>query len=150
MPDLAAMNAIDLSFGIPNIELGCASGAKVNPSSFAGHELVVLFCPLGVEAASEEIAAFRAHSAEFVERDAWLLTIAECGDDLSVDGGGRVLTIPDQGRQAWAAFRSLTPRSDELERESGATFLFNRGGNLHRYWPGRGHVADVLAELRCS
>lgn len=144
------MNALDLKFGIPNMELGCASGAKVNPSSFAGHDLVVLFCPLDMSAASDEIAAFREHSAEFVERDAWLLTIAEVAGDLAEDGDGRVLTIPDAGRQAWVAFRDLTPHAEKLDRESGATFLFSRGGNLHRYWHGPGHVADVLAELHHS
>jgi hypothetical protein len=35
-----------------------------------------------------------------------------------------------------------------LDRESGATFLFTRGGNLHRYWHGPGHIDEVLAELK--
>lgn len=148
MSNLAAMNAIDLKFGIPNIELSCASGAKVNPSSFAGHELVVLFCPLNRGAACEEIATFLAHSAEFVERDAWLLAIAEHGSEVAIDGGARVLTIPDPRRQAWVAFRDLTAHAEELDRESGATFLFTRGGNLHRYWHGPGHIDEVLAELK--
>ncbi|HEV2596457.1 MAG TPA: hypothetical protein VGU01_14795 [Sphingomicrobium sp.] len=149
MRNFAWMDAIDLKFGIPNIELGCASGEMVNPSSFAGHELVVLFCPLDPGAAFEEIAKFLAHSAEFVERDAWLLTIAERGGDLAVDGAGRALkTIPDPGRHAWVAFRELTPHDEVMDRESGATFLFTRGGNLHRYWQGSGHVDDVLAELK--
>lgn len=145
---LARMNAVDLKFGIPNIELGSAAGAKVNPSSFAGHDLIVLFCPLDPDAACGEIGAYLARSAEFVDHDAWLLTIAENCGDAAVDGGVRVLTVPDPDRHAWVAFRDLTPHAEEMDRGSGATFLFTRGGNLHRYWHGSGHVDEVLTELR--
>lgn len=141
------MNAIDLKFGIPNIELGCASGAKINPSTFAGHELIVLFCPLDADGASNEIGAYLSHSHQFVEHDAWLLTVTEHCGDLTVDGGGRILTIPDPDRHAWVAFRNLTHHAEEMDRDSGAAFLFTRGGNLHRYWHGAGHVDEVLAEL---
>ena len=142
------MTAADLKFGIPNLELGCSSGATVNPASFAGHELIALFCPLDAAAAAQEITSYRHHCAEFVERDAWLLTFAERCDDLSVDGAARVLTIPDPERHAWVAFRDLTAHPDEMDRSSGAAFLFTRGGGLHRYWHGAGHVDEVLAELR--
>lgn len=141
------MNAIDLKFGIPNIELGGASGSKINPSSFAGHELIVLFCPLEPAEACGEIGEYLSHSAEFVDRDAWLLTFADDCDNIAVDGGGRVLTIPDPERHAWVAFRNLTRHAEEMDRGSGATFLFTRGGRLHRFWHGSGHVNEVLAEL---
>ncbi len=142
------MASIDLKFGIPDIELGCRSGARINPASFAGHELIVLFCPLDAYAAAQELAGYGKHCAEFVKRDAWLLTFAEHCNDLSVDGPGRVLTIPDPERYAWVAFRDLTEHPEEMDRNSGAAFLFTRGGGLHRYWHGAGHVDDVLAELR--
>jgi hypothetical protein len=141
------MTAIDLRYGIPDIELGCAAGTKINPSCFAGHELIALFCPLDAVEAAQEIEAYRRHSAEFVERDAWLLTFHDQCSDPSVDGPVRVLTIPDHDRRAWVAFRDLTGHSEEFDRNSGATFLFTRGGGLHRYWHGVGHVDEVLKEL---
>lgn len=142
------MASRDLTFGIPDIELGCTSGTKINPSSFAGHELIALFCPLNAGAAAQEIAAYLHHSAEFARRDAWLLTFAESCADIAVDGETRVLTIPDPDRHAWAAFRNLSAHPEEMDRSSGATFLFTRGGGLHRYWLGSGYVDEVLAELR--
>lgn len=142
------MATTGLKFGIPDLELGCSSGTKVNPASFAGHELIALFCPLDAAEAAREIGAYRHYCAEFVKRDAWLLTFVEHCNDLSVDGVGRILTIPDPDRHAWVAFRNLTEHPEEMDRSSGATFLFPRGGGLHRYWHGAGHVDDVLSELR--
>lgn len=141
------MNTVDLRFGIPNIEIGCPSGAKINPSTFAGHELIVLFCPLDADRAGKEIGAYLSHSDEFVAHDAWLLTFAEHWNDLAIDGGSRILAIPDRECRAWAAFRDLAWRGESMHRDSGATFLFTRGGSLHHYWPGTGHVDEVLAEL---
>jgi hypothetical protein len=142
------MVSIKLKFGIPDIELGCASGAQINPSSFAGHDLIALFCPVDAAAAAQELAAYRNHCSDFVERDAWLLTFTEHCNDLSVDGVGRELTIPDPEKRAWVAFRNLVDHPEEMDRDSGAAYLFTRGGGLHRYWHGAGHVDDVLAELR--
>jgi hypothetical protein len=142
------MATLNLKFGIPDIELGCASGTKINPSSFAGHELIVLFCPADSSQAAQEIAAYQRHRDEFASRDAWLLTFADDCEDIAVDGVGRVLTIPDRDRHAWVAFRNATPHPEEFDRESGAVFLFTRGGGLHRYWHGTGHVDEVVRELR--
>lgn len=142
------MAPTQLKFGIPDLELGCTSGSTINPATFAGHELIALFCPLDPSEADKELAAYGRHRAEFVERDAWLLTFAdECGE-LAVDGGSRLLTIPDGDRHAWVAFRDLTEHPEEFDRSSGATFLFTRGGSLHRFWHGAGHVDELLAELR--
>lgn len=134
-----------LNFGIPDIELSCSSGIKVNPASFAGHELIVLFVPR--DSPEQEIAAYRHHCDEFVKRGAWLLVFA---DDCNAQAGGqrRVLTVADPQRHAWVAFRNLTSHPEELGRADGAAFLFTRGGTLHRYWHGSGHVEDVLAELQ--
>ena len=134
-----------LSFGIPDIELECSPDRKINPASFAGHDLIVLFGPL--DASQQEIAAYRHHSDELVKRDAWLLAFADEGGP-QVDGERRVLTIADPKRHAWVAFRNLTSHHEELDRGDGATFLFTRGGSLHRYWHGPGHVEEVLAELQ--
>jgi hypothetical protein len=147
MSEPVIMKMIDLKFGIPDLELGCGAGMKVNPSSFAGHELIALFCPLDAGQAAQEIASYRAHGADFVKRDAWLLTFGEHCGDVTVESGYRTLTIPDHERHAWVAFRDLTRHAEEFDRSSGATFLFTRGGSLHRYWHGTGHVEEVLAEL---
>ncbi len=142
---LSGMKSVELKFGLPDLELSCSADRKINPASFAGHDLIVLFSP--IDASDQEIAAYRHHCDEFVKRDAWLLAFAdEC--DLHVSGQERVLTIADPERRAWTAFRDLTSHAEELDRGDGATFLFTRGGSLHRYWHGRGHVQDVLAELR--
>ena len=141
------MASVELRFGIPNVEVGAASGLKINPSSFAGHELIVLFCPTDPDGAAQELAAYRTHKSEFVERDAWLLTFGEDAAAVDIDGA-RILTIPDRDRHAWVAFRDLAPHPEELDRSSGATFLFRRGGSLHRYWHGAGHVEHVLKELQ--
>lgn len=139
---------MSLKFGIPDIELASMSGMKINPSNFAGHELVVLFGPLEPVEEEREIAAYRQHCAEFVDRDAWLLAFTEHCGQLNVDGASRVLTISDPDRRAWTAFCNLTHHAEEMDRSNGATFLFTRGGGMHRYWPGSGHVNDLLAELR--
>lgn len=144
------MTAFDLSFGIPDIELSCTSGAKINPSSFVGHELIALFCPLDHAAAAQEIAAYRDHSPEFAQRDAWLLAFADNCGDIAVDGEARLLTLPDQDRHAWAPFETSPTIGEVLDRGSGATFLFTRGGGLHRHWHASGHVDEVLAELRIA
>src|SRR4029079_19223657 len=89
-----------LRFGIPDIELSCDSGTKVNPASFAGHELIVLFCPTDAAEAGQEIAAYRKHCADFVARDAWLLTFADQCGDVAVEGADRVMTVPDPDEQA--------------------------------------------------
>lgn len=141
------MASRNLKFGIPDIELSCSSGTKINPASFAGHELIALFCPLDPAASAEEIAAYRRHFEEFTGRDAWLLTFAEHGEEVG-QGEGRMLMLPDSDRHGWVAFRNLTHHPEELDRDSGAIFLFTRGGGLHRYWHGSGHVDEVLAELR--
>ncbi len=143
---LPPMNSVELKFGIPDVEFTCASGRKVNPASFAGHDLIVLFGPLDPVASAQEIAAYRDLGAEFVASDAWLLAFAdECADN---QGAARVLTIPDPDRRAWIAFRDMTAHPEEMDRSSGAVFLFTRGGNLHRYWHGSGHVGEIIAELR--
>ena len=148
MNDIAPMAATALRFGIPDIELSCASGATVNPSSFAGHELVVLFCPADPAEAAREISSYRSRCADFVDYDAWVLAIGEECAHAEPQGPDRILTIKDPQRGAWEAFRGLTDLKEAFDEKSGATFFFTRGGNLHRSWPGPGHLQDVLSELR--
>ena len=142
------MAATALRFGIPDIELRCASGATVNPAGFAGHELVILFCPVDPAEAAREISSYRSRCADFVGYDAWVLAIGEECADVEGQGPDRILTIKDPQRGAWEALRALIDPKEALDRKSGATFFFTRGGNLHRSWSGPGHVQDVLWELR--
>lgn len=131
--------------GIPDIAIGCGSGRTINPRSFAGHALVVVFGPL--DASEPELAAYRHHCADFVKCDAWLLTFADqC--ELETTGEQHILTAADPERHAWVSFRDLTEHPEELDRGDGATFLFARGGALQRFWHGSGHVHEVLDELR--
>jgi hypothetical protein len=146
--DHFGMTSPGLKFGIPDIELGSASGTIINPSDFVGHDLIALFCPMDRRQAADEIKAYESHSNDFVNCDAWLLAFAVSSGEVAVDGDQRVLSIPDPDNVAWAAFRELALYPEELDRSNGATFLFSRGGGLHRHWPGAGHVDDVIAELQ--
>lgn len=142
------MTTAPLKFGIPDIGLTCGKGGTINPSTFAGHELVVVFCPTDSEQAAREIDAYRKHAADFVARDIWILTIGDqCEPTTRVQAGNPML-IADTDRHAWVAFRDLTHSPETLDRADGATFLFTRGGGLHCYWHGSGHVHAVLEELR--
>jgi hypothetical protein len=137
----------ELKFGIPDIELGCPQGRALNPSSFAGHGLVILFFPTDAAQAAEEIASYRSHCAEFVDQDAWVLAIGgECAP--MGEGPGRFLAVEDPKGHAWDAFRRLADSPGSFARSHGATFFFTRGGNLHRSWPGPGHADEILLELR--
>lgn len=136
----------NLKFGIPDIDLTCSPELSVNPSTFAGHQLVALFCPTDAEGGAREIEAYAKHSCEFAAEDAWILAFAD--QCLATPQVGQPILIADKDRRAWVAFRDLTGSPESLDRGDGATFLFGRGGGLHRYWHGPGHALDVLEELR--
>lgn len=131
---------------MPHISLRCAGGDPVNPSAFAGHELIVLFCPTSHEDAQREIATYLKHASDFAAHDGWLLIIA----DDPVWRGEKCYNpkiLDDADREAWVKFRDLTSYPEGLDRADGAVFYFSRGGALARYWQGSGHVDDVLALL---
>ena len=52
------MLAARLNFGIPNVDLPLGCGGTVNPSCFAGHQLVVLFLPAD---ATKRVAEFESY-----------------------------------------------------------------------------------------
>jgi hypothetical protein len=137
-----------LRFGIPDVELSCTFGLTINPSSFAGHELVVVFCPTDPVQAARSLSTYRQRIAEFVDHDAWILVIGDPSAQEGTKGPERVLAILDPDQHAWLAFRNLTDRPEAFDRETGATYFFTRGGNLHRFWHGPAHIDDVLSELR--
>ena len=131
---------------LPDIWLRCEQGSLVNPAAFAGHELVVLFCPTSDADAAREISSYLKHADSFVCRDAWVMIFADSPHTLAEQGHGmRILADPD--RKAWVLFRDLTEDPEVLDRADGAVFYFARGGGLSRYWQGSGHVRRVLEEL---
>jgi peroxiredoxin len=141
------MTTAPLKFGIPDITLACGAGRTINPSAFAGHELVVVFGPTDPEQAARELEAYRKHAADLVAGDTWILVFESQSGQRTPDQTGNPLLIADPEQRAWVAFRDLTHSPETLDRADGATFLFTRGGCLHSYWHGAGHVHEVIEEL---
>lgn len=135
----------ELNFGIPDIELPWSCGGTVNPSCFAGHQLVVLFLPVHAKQWTAELAAYEKVAEEFAGTDAWFLTIAS---DASVPSDRPSIPVAvDQNGGAWRAFEKLPDPGTRLDRNKGAAFLFTRGGAFHRVWLGQGHAREVMDEL---
>lgn len=140
----------NLSYGIPDVTLPCLGGGEINPSAFAGHELIVFFCPSNPGAAASEIESYASHSKAFVDGGAWVIgvlsgeAVAKAGDD---QGDTPLKLAEDRDGAAWAAFEELLKTSERTEETEGGAFLFERGGCLAKSWPGRGHAEDVIREL---
>ena len=134
----------ELNFGIPNIDLPWSCGGTVNPSSFAGHQLLVLFLPADERQQAAEFESYEKLGQELAGTDAWFLVI-----ETEHGQGPQKRKIPialDQDEKAWKAFKKVAKRI-KLDRAEGAVFLFTRGGAFHRVWPGYGHSSEVLEEL---
>ena len=141
------MDEVRLRFGIPDIELSCPDGRSVNPSTFVGHQLVVLFLPLEEGAAVREIGDYASFAQDFLDNDAWVLNIVkEANPSFAVRGGCHALAS-DPNDEAWRAFGRLGERRRSRPRKGGAVYLFGRGGGLMRAWSGPGHARDVVREL---
>ena len=138
------MLAAELTFGIPNIDLPWSCGGTVNPSSFAGHQLLVLFLPTRQRDAAAEFDSYEKLIDNLAETDAWFLVIGK-----KASRGSEKQRIPiatDPNEKAWKAFNKIAKRTD-LDRKEGAAFLFSRGGGFHQVWPGQGHSREVVREL---
>ena len=128
------------TYGIPDLEL--TDG--VNPSDFAGHDLVMLFCPDDTEAAAQELADYNALADQLAYNDAYM--VAVCSKTAEAPAS-RVLTARDAEGRAWDAFsKCLSPHMRPAPAE-GAVFLFGRGGCLRQVWPGSGHAKEVVQAL---
>jgi peroxiredoxin len=140
--------AAGLCYGIPDVVLERFGGGTINPSWFAGHELVVFFCPADPAAAAAEIASYAQRSEEFAKCGAWLIGVRSdegCQDETVHDP----ITIAlDHSGAGWAAFESLLDPAARTAEAAGGTFLFYRGGRLGRTWQGAGHAAEALEALR--
>lgn len=138
----AYMVVRELNFGIPNIDLPWSCGGTVNPSCFAGHQLVVLFLPTDERQQAVEFDSYQEFAKDLAETDAWFLVIGSAPEG----GGERSVPVAlDLGGKAWEAFNELA--RVKLDRAQGAVFLFTRGGAFHRVWPGQGHSRDLVQEL---
>lgn len=130
-------------YGIPDIELAGQQGGTVNPSDFAGHDLIVLFCPLEPVAAADELATYNALADALAYNDAFMIALccAEAGSPAS-----RILMSGDTER-AWDAFAECLDGTERLRADQGCVLLFGRGGCLRQSWNGIGHAKDVIQAL---
>jgi peroxiredoxin len=140
-----------LRYGIPDIDLPRVDGGEINPSELIGHDFVVFFCPADRAAAVREIEDYRSRSEDFEKCGAWLIGVLTDRHEELPAGPADEPHLPvarDPDGAAWAAFESLLDPESCSAKEAGGTFLFARGGCLARAWPGSGHAADALCELR--
>jgi len=142
--EVAAMLATELNFGIPNIDLPWSCGGTVNPSCFAGHQLLVLFLPTDESQQAAEFESYEKLADELGGTDAWFLVIGT--EHMKGPEKRRVPIAWDPGGEAWRAFRKVAKKV-KLDRAAGAVFLFTRGGAFHRVWAGQGHASAVVREL---
>lgn len=142
------MTGTRLNYGIPDIDLPRHGGGTVNPGHFAGHPLVVVFCPADPDAEANELRQSAERVCDFDAYEAWLITIGRQSSAAALETGCPTASAYDPENRAWTAFKEIAgSEAGELDRDQGATFLFGRGGSLQRAWPGCGHAAEVLAEL---
>jgi peroxiredoxin len=131
------------TYGPPDIELAGQQGCTVNPANFAGHDLVVLFCPANPDAAAQELTDYNALADALAYNDAYMVAI--CGREAGAPAS-RIALSTDRDR-AWEAFRGCCSRRDLPSPDEGAVFLFGRGGCLRHIWSGVGHADDVMRWL---
>ena len=134
------------NFGIPDIELRTTSGRTLNPSTFAGHALVMVFCPTSEAAEAAEAAEYKSRGCDFAKFDAWVLTVGERAHAEGDANGPATLALDPDGN-VWTAFSELAGPILKLNRDDGASFLFERGGSLAGVWGGPGRAAEVLEAL---
>jgi len=129
---------------LPDIELSGANGARVNPSDFAGHELIVLFCPNKLLDATQELMEFNALSDALAFNDAYMIAIC---DPKAGSPASRVTLASDPEGFAWNLLAECLSQQERAEADKGAVFLMGRGGCLKRSWHGAGHAQSVRQAL---
>ena len=142
------MDDVQLRYGIPDVELDCPKGGTVNPTTFVGHQLVIVFLPTDEAAALREIGDYASYSSELTANDAWVLGIVQQErPSAAIMAAGHGL-VSDPDCSAWRAFQRLLKVAESHDRHDGAVYLFGRGGALQRAWLGSGFADDVVRELR--
>jgi peroxiredoxin len=131
------------TLGLPDVELAGAQGATVNPSNFAGHDLIVLFCPANRQEAARELAEYNALADALAYNDAYM--VAVCDPDAG-KAASRI-SIASDAEHAWDAFGKCLSKNQRASTSEGATFLFGRGGCLREVWQGVGHASEVMEAL---
>jgi hypothetical protein len=131
------------AFGVPNVDLAGRQGGTVNPADFAGHELVILFCPAEKEAAAAELTAYNSLADSLAYNDAYMVAI--CGDEAG-SPASRILLSTDTER-AWKAVSKCLDGTEKPDPAEGVVLLFGRGGCLTRVWRGIGHADEVAKAL---
>ena len=131
------------TYGPPDIELAGQRGGTVNPANFAGHDLVVLFCPADPQAAAQELADYNALADALAFNDAYMVAIC---DRESGSPASRIALATNIDR-AWDAFGGCSSKRERPEPGEGAVYLFGRGGCLRQIWEGVGHAKEVAQAL---
>jgi len=62
-------------FGIPDFKLRSPKVGSVNPACFAGHPLLVVFCPADPAPEAEELRHYASYARDLASYDAWLVTL---------------------------------------------------------------------------
>ena len=140
--------AAGLSYGIPDVALDRLGGGTINPSWFAGHELVVFFCPADPAAAASEIASYAQRSEEFAKCGAWLIGVRSDEGWQHAPVRDPITIALDLSGAGWSGFESLLDPAARTAEAAGGTFLFYRGGRLGRACRGPGHAGEILQALR--
>lgn len=129
---------------LPDIELACAHGTRVNPSDFAGHQLLVMFCPANLPDAMHELEEYNSLADALAFNDAFLIVICDPNTGLPAS---RVTLASDPEGLAWEALAGCLEEEVQADRDKGAAFLLGRGGCLNRSWHGQGHAQSVRKAL---
>lgn len=131
------------AYGIPDIELAGQDGGTVNPADFAGHDLIVLFCPAEPLAAASELASYNAQADALAYNDAFMVAVC-CGE--AGLPASRIVISTDAER-AWEAFGKCLDEGVHPRADCGGVLLFGRGGCLRQTWHGTGHAKEVIRVL---
>jgi hypothetical protein len=141
-----ALAKTPLRYGIPDIALPRSGGGTVNPATFVGHSLLVVFCPTDTAAEAAALNRYLGPECDLTGYDAWLIVVGEKSGKART-GKAHPLTARDPKNAAWNAFVKLARPESALRRDEGASFLFARGGSLQRVWKGAAAAAEVMDEL---
>ena len=131
------------TYGLPDIELTSREGHSVNPANFAGHDLVVLFCPSDSKSAAQELVEYNGLADGLAYNDAYM--VAVCNREAGLPASR--IALATETDQAWDAFNGSSGKLKRPYPRDGAVFLFGRGGCLRQAWEGSGHAREVMRAL---
>jgi peroxiredoxin len=132
-------------FGVPKASVVTVDGKVLDLSVFAGHPLILAFCPSGACGAAGLLYDFSNLADRIAANDAWAIGITDDplppgADDL------HLLLARDPDARLYAMLCDHL-REQGADLSQGAVFLFGRGGNLQRYWAGQPDAKEVVEQL---